>query len=60
MNYFLKFEPIEKIDLYRLIRKIEIDKDKNVYLYFNFSKLHFYDSMIKMDREDKDSNLQQG
>ncbi len=60
IDNFLKFEPIEKIDLYRLIRKIEIDKDKNVYLYFNFSKLHFYDSMIKMDREDKDSNLQQG
>ena len=25
--------------LYRLINRIEIDKDKNVYIYFNFSKL---------------------
>ena len=26
--------------LYRLINKIEIDKDKNIYIYFNFSKLN--------------------
>ena len=37
---FLKFEKIDKIFLYRLINKIEIDKDKNVYIYFNFSKLN--------------------
>lgn len=36
---FLKLEPIDKMYLYRLINKIEIDKDKNVYIYFNFSKL---------------------
>lgn len=36
---FLKLEQIDKIYLYRLINKIEIDKDKNVYIYFNFSKL---------------------
>ena len=35
---FLKFENFEKIYLYRLINKIEIDKDKNIYIYFNFSK----------------------
>lgn len=34
---FLKFEKFDKIYLYRLINKIEIDKDKNVYIYFNFS-----------------------
>ena len=33
---FLKLEKIDKIYLYRLINKIEIDKDKNVYIYFNF------------------------
>lgn len=33
---FLKFEQIDKLYLYRLINKIEIDKDKNVYIYFNF------------------------
>lgn len=37
---FLKLEQIDKMYLYRLINKIEIDKDKNVYIYFNFSKLN--------------------
>ena len=37
---FLKFEKLDKIYLYRLINKIEIDKDKNIYIYFNFSKLN--------------------
>ena len=36
---FLKLEKINKMYLYRLINKIEIDKDKNVYIYFNFSKV---------------------
>ena len=34
---FFKLEKIDKIYLYRLISKIEIDKDKNIYIYFNFS-----------------------
>ena len=37
---FLKFEKPDKMYLYRLINKIEIDKDKNIYIYFNFSKLN--------------------
>lgn len=37
---FLKLDQIDKMYLYRLINKIEIDKDKNVYIYFNFSKLN--------------------
>ncbi len=37
---FLKLEKIDKIYLYRLINEIEIDKDKNIYIYFNFSKLN--------------------
>ncbi len=37
---FLKLGKIDKIYLYRLINKIEIDKDKNAYIYFNFSKLN--------------------
>ena len=37
---FLKLEKIDKMYLYRLINKIEIDKDKNIYIYFNFSKLN--------------------
>ena len=35
---FLNLEKFDKLYLYRLINKIEIDKDKNVYIYFNFSK----------------------
>ena len=34
---FFKFEKINKMLLYRLIDKIEIDKDKNIYIYFSFS-----------------------
>ena len=37
---FLKLDKIEKIYLYRLINKIEIDKDKNIYISFNFSRLN--------------------
>ena len=37
---FKELEKIDKIYLYRLINKIEIDKDKNIYIYFNFSKLN--------------------
>ena len=37
---FLKFEKPDKMFLYRLINKIEIDKDKNIYIYFNFSRLN--------------------
>lgn len=35
---FLKLEKIDKIYLYRLINKIEIDEEKNVYIFFSFSK----------------------
>lgn len=49
---FLKFEKIDKIYLYRLINKIEIDKDKNIYIYFNFLKLDLktekIDELIKL------------
>ena len=51
---FLKFEKIDKIFLYRLINKIEIDKDKNIYIYFNFSKLNSItenlDEFIKIEK----------
>lgn len=40
---FLKLEQIDKIYLYLLINKIEIDKDKKIYIYFNFSKLNNID-----------------
>lgn len=37
---FLSQKEVSKMSLYRLIKKIEIDKDKNIYIYFNFSKLN--------------------
>ena len=44
---FLKFERLEKLYLYRLINKIEIDKDKNIYIYFNFSKLNLINENLE-------------
>lgn len=35
---FLKLEQINKMYIYRLINRIEIDKEKNVYIFFNFSE----------------------
>ena len=40
INEFLKLEKIDKSYLYRLINKIEIDKDKNVFISFNFAPLN--------------------
>ena len=39
MEDFFKLEEIRPIYLYRLINKIEIDKEKKIYIFFNFSKL---------------------
>jgi len=51
---FLKLKQIDKMYLYRLINKIEIDKDKNVYIYFNFSKLNSInenlDELIRIEK----------
>ena len=40
INEFMKFEKIDKVFLYKILDRIEIDKDKNIYLFFNFSKLN--------------------
>lgn len=40
IDKFLEFEKPDKMFLFRLINRIEIDKDKNIYIYFNFSKLN--------------------
>lgn len=51
---FLQLEQIDKMYLYRLINKIKIDKDKNVDIYFNFSKLNLMaenlEEFIKMEK----------
>lgn len=39
INEFLEMKEIDKSHLFRLIDKIEIDKDKNVFISFNFAPL---------------------
>ena len=39
INEFLEMKKISKSCLFRLIDKIEIDKDKNVFITFNFAPL---------------------
>ena len=40
INKFLEMKEISKSCLFRLIDKIEIDKDKNVFITFNFAPLN--------------------
>ncbi len=40
INEFLEMKEIDKSYLYRLIDKIEIDKEKNVFITFNFAPLN--------------------
>lgn len=40
INEFLEMKEVEKSCLFRLIDKIEIDKDKNVFISFNFAPLN--------------------
>ncbi len=40
INEFLKMKEIDKSYLFRLIDKIEIDKDKKVFITFNFAPLN--------------------
>ena len=40
INEFLDMKEVDKSYLFRLIDKIEIDKDKNVFISFNFAPLN--------------------
>ena len=40
INEFLEMKEVDKSSLFRLIDKIEIDKDKNVFISFNFAPLN--------------------
>ena len=40
INEFLEMKAIDKSYLFRLIDKIEIDKDKNIFISFNFAPLN--------------------
>ena len=40
IDEFLEMKEIDKSYLFRLVDKIEIDKDKNVFITFNFAPLN--------------------
>ena len=46
INEFLNMEHISKATLFRLLEKIEIDENKNVYVFFNFSKLNIINNSV--------------
>jgi hypothetical protein len=61
INEFLEMNEIDKSYLFRLIDKIEIDKDKNVFITFNFAPLNVInenlDEFIEIDEVLKDNNF---
>ena len=46
INEFLEMKEVDKSYLFRLIDKIEIDKDKNVFISFNFTPLNIINENI--------------
>ena len=46
INEFLKMENPSKAVLYELIDKLELDENKNIYIYFNFPELNMIDKEI--------------
>lgn len=46
INEFLEMKEVNKESLFRLIDKIEIDKDKNVFISFNFAPLNIINENI--------------
>jgi hypothetical protein len=61
INEFLEMNEIDKSYLFRLIDKIEIDKDKNVFITFNFAPLNVInenlDEFIEIDKVLKNNNF---
>lgn len=60
INEFLEMKEIDKSSLFRLIDKIEIDKDKNVFISFNFAPLNTIneniDEFIEVEKILNDEN----
>ena len=46
INEFLKFEKPSRKILYELVDRVELDENKNIYLYFNFSELNVVNRSI--------------
>lgn len=61
INEFLEMKEIDKSCLFRLINKIEIDKDKNVFISFNFAPLNTIneniDEFIEIEKILSNDNL---
>ena len=51
INEFLSMKEVNKVLLYRLINHIEIDKDKNIYIHFNFNHLNIISDNISINNE---------
>lgn len=60
INEFLEMKEVDKSYLFRLIDKIEIDKDKNVFISFNFAPLNTIneniDEFIEVEKILNDEN----
>lgn len=60
INEFLEMKEVDKSYLFRLIEKIEIDKDKNVFISFNFAPLNTIneniDEFIEVEKILNDEN----
>ena len=60
INEFLEMKEVDKSCLFRLINKIEIDKDKNVFISFNFAPLNTIngniDEFIEVEKILNDKN----
>lgn len=60
INEFLEMKEVDKSCLFRLIDKIEIDKDKNVFISFNFAPLNTIneniDEFIEVEKILNDEN----
>lgn len=65
INEFLELEEINKSYLFRIIDKIEIDKDKKVFISFNFAPLNMIcdniDEFIEIEQilQEKTNTLEQ-
>ena len=45
---FFEMKEIDKMLLYKLINRIEIDTEKNIYIYFNFNHLNIISDNLKV------------
>lgn len=49
INEFLNMKQVDKVLIYRLINYIEIDTNKNIYIYFNFNHLNIISDSVSIN-----------